>query len=254
MGSYICPVFQCGAQYRSLSWYEKHMESVHPNYRPRVSSMQPKKDVGNNFNLSSEVAASFWNNNQLIPIPADDPSDSESVHDQNTTTTFNGAAASIEMDSASDLEASESPFYPFASEEEYNLAEWFIESNTAAKRIDNFFKTSKGLDSSFLRTFTSSYTFRQQIDKMSDGLGWESWQIGETRCGWSEASSEPIQYYYRDILKCMEWLLSQPCHAAHLVYAPMKEYAQGRQIYSEMHTANWWWDVQVAKKPSRRPF
>jgi len=33
---------------------------------------------------------------------------------------------------------------------------------------------------------------------------------------------------------------------ADVVYAPRPEYDQsGQRIYAEMHTADWWWDVQV---------
>jgi len=44
----------------------------------------------------------------------------------------------------------------------------------------------------------------------------------------------------------MRYLLPQIAYRDDLVYAPHGEYDQsGQRIYAEMHTADWWWDVQV---------
>ena len=53
-------------------------------------------------------------------------------------------------------------------------------------------------------------------------------------------------YYVRDLQECIEYLLRQRAYAADLVYAPIREFGEkGQRIYTEMHTADWWWDVQV---------
>ncbi|RPA99359.1 hypothetical protein L873DRAFT_1643819, partial [Choiromyces venosus 120613-1] len=42
-------------------------------------------------------------------------------------------------------------------------------------------------------------------------------------------------------------LIRQVAYRADMVYAPVCEYdSSGDQLYSEMHTADWWWEVQQA--------
>lgn len=49
--------------------------------------------------------------------------------------------------------------------------------------------------------------------------------------------------------------MSQPANAEHVVYMVVKEYEGEKQIYCEMHTADWWCTTQVllalqASRPS----
>jgi hypothetical protein len=43
----------------------------------------------------------------------------------------------------------------------------------------------------------------------------------------------------------MSYLLRQPMFDGHLHYAPTRQFADGGRQYSEMHTADWWWNTQV---------
>jgi len=60
-----------------------------------------------------------------------------------------------------------------------------------------------------------------------------------------------LLFFYCDILNCVRYLLRQITYRDDLVYVPRQEYDQnGERIYAEMHTAEWWWDVQVWFPPS----
>ena len=49
----------------------------------------------------------------------------------------------------------------------------------------------------------------------------------------------------------MRYLLQQITYRDDLVYVSCQEYDQNRQrIYAEMHTADWWCDIQVQFLPS----
>lgn len=60
-------------------------------------------------------------------------------------------------------------------------------------------------------------------------------------------AAEPINLFYRDPLACIRFLLSQPNLAPYMTFTPKKVHRgpQETRVFSEMCTANWWWDVQV---------
>jgi hypothetical protein len=59
---------------------------------------------------------------------------------------------------------------------------------------------------------------------------------------------ETLELYFRDILACIRSIYSDPELAQDLVVAPEHHYADHERtdrIYSEIHTGDWWWAVQV---------
>ena len=59
---------------------------------------------------------------------------------------------------------------------------------------------------------------------------------------------ECLEFYYRDIIQCIRALFGNPEFANDLVFAPERHYTDSNQkcrVYSEMHTGEWWWSVQV---------
>jgi hypothetical protein len=48
----------------------------------------------------------------------------------------------------------------------------------------------------------------------------------------------------------MRVFIWQPAHGEHLIYAP-QHYVNSdtpqKRLYSEMHTADWWWETQVRR-------
>jgi len=61
-----------------------------------------------------------------------------------------------------------------------------------------------------------------------------------------EDGQRTLPFFYRNVLDCLRYLLRQIAYRDDLGYAPSREYDQSTQrIYAEMHTADWWWDVQV---------
>ena len=62
---------------------------------------------------------------------------------------------------------------------------------------------------------------------------------------------ERLQFYYQDILPCIRTIFGDPELARDMVFAPERHYENSEQthwIYSEMHTGDWWWSVQVRIK------
>ena len=63
-----------------------------------------------------------------------------------------------------------------------------------------------------------------------------------------EIGGEQLQLHHRDVLECIRVLYGNPEFAHDLVFAPERHYLDSGQkcrVYSEMHTGDWWWSVQV---------
>jgi len=54
------------------------------------------------------------------------------------------------------------PWSPFSSEDDFNLASWFVPSKVAKSQIDGYFL--QGLSGTDSRLFRSAYTLRQHLD------------------------------------------------------------------------------------------
>jgi len=53
-------------------------------------------------------------------------------------------------------------------------------------------------------------------------------------------------FYYRNVIDRVHFLIRQVAYRSQRDYAPVREYnSSGERLYSEMHTADWWWDTQV---------
>jgi len=64
--------------------------------------------------------------------------------------------------------------------------------------------------------------------------------------GQVEVGQRTFPFFYHDMLECVRYLLRQIACQDNLVYTPRRECDPTRHgIYAEMHTADWWWDVQV---------
>lgn len=173
----------------------------------------------------------------------DNSTDSEESGELPTTTTFPDAGIPILEDPEEDPEESQrrnravNPWSPFENRREFRLAEWFIKHKISKTGIDDYFK--QGLGNPGPREFRSSYTLRKKLDQL---LSLPSWRGGDATFN----TGGKTTFYYRDPMKCVEYLLSQQLYKNDLHYAPVKEYnAGGERLYGEMWTGDWWWQTQV---------
>jgi len=131
------------------------------------------------------------------------------------------------------------PWSPFSSENDFNLASWFVGSKVAKSQIEAYL--AEGLGDTDSRLFRSAYTLRQHLDILEP---FHEYLV------WAEASMDDgrhaTTFYYRNIIDCVRYLTRQVAYRSDMLYAPIREYySSGQRLYSEMHTADWWWDMQV---------
>jgi len=133
----------------------------------------------------------------------------------------------------------ENPWAPFASAQGFKLASWFIESKVSKTRINDYF--SHGIGNSTSVGYSSMHTLENLLRHFDPYSPYLEWLEGHVEDG-----QRTLPFFCRNVLDCVRYLLRQIAYRDDLVYAPCREYDQsGHRIYSEMHTADWWWDVQV---------
>jgi len=133
----------------------------------------------------------------------------------------------------------ENPWAPFASAQGFKLGSWFIESKVSKTRINDYFLN--GIGNSTSVGHISMHTLENLLRHLDPYSPYLQWLEGHV-----EKGQRTLPFFYRNLLDCMRDLLRQIAYRDDLVYAPRREYDQsGHRIYAEMHTADWWWDVQV---------
>jgi len=61
-----------------------------------------------------------------------------------------------------------------------------------------------------------------------------------------DAGRHATTFYYRNIIDSVRYQTRQVAYSSDMLYAPIREYySSGERLYSEMHTADWWWDMHV---------
>lgn len=58
--------------------------------------------------------------------------------------------------------------------------------------------------------------------------------------------------YARNVIECLEALYGDPVFARYLIHKPERHFTrpgtptdERRRVYHDMHTGNWWWEIQV---------
>ena len=260
-----CPF--CRRQYIRAGAYEKHLESCHPDLYKNLFNL--KTDL-----LRSRSSSESVNSNEepaVLENAADhalgfnesdyesDQPDSEPEHDSDGED--NPVTSSRSSDTAAQVQAYDNagrslrdvpsnlryergllaePWRPFLTLDDFKLANWFVTSKVPTSRIDEYFAI--GLSKFASPCFRSAYTLDQYIAALDPYQHFLEWKEGTYTHG-GHAST----FFYRDMVQCVEYLLSQPAYRDDVVYAPVREQNEtGERLYSEMHTADWWWETQVS--------
>ncbi|KAF7328359.1 hypothetical protein MVEN_02551500 [Mycena venus] len=117
------------------------------------------------------------------------------------------------------------PWYPFESEEEWELAHWLMTSGLSQKKTDNYLK---------LKVW-----FCNAFELMGDELDADQ-----------QPRKETVEMWYRNPVECMKELLGNPSFAGKQGYKPIRVYKRvkdgeySNQEFTEMWTADWWWEIQ----------
>ena len=84
------------------------------------------------------------------------------------------------------------------------------------------------------------------MDQIPAGIRDDHWHalelIIETEVEGQALSTVIVQY--GNVISSIKFLLGHPPFASDLVYSPICQYNDDDRVYTEMHTADWWWNTQ----------
>jgi len=125
------------------------------------------------------------------------------------------------------------PWHPFRSAHDFQQAQSF--SQHMKTWIDQHFRC--GLDNFKIESFQPADAMQKRLSEVDFRLSDDSWIDDDSHIFGT--------LYYRDILKCIQFLLVHLAFQAHLDFEPVHlADTEGHQIYSEMNTGDWWWDTE----------
>ncbi|KAJ7614490.1 hypothetical protein FB45DRAFT_1110243 [Roridomyces roridus] len=145
--------------------------------------------------------------------------------------------------------AGQEPWFPFASEDDWNLARWLSKSGVSGGNIDEFLKLNKIKDGAH-PSYHNSRAFFQKIDGLPGGPEWECEvfdAIGDEVDEDGNPRKEEIELWKRNPVECIKELMGNAAFREKMRYAPQRVYrdAEGnRREYGEMWTTDWWWNLQ----------
>jgi len=177
-----CPY--CRRRYQQATAYEKHLQIMHLDIVLSLSAIADAASMGPTFVREEleNLTDSDYESDCRLKIPdfhtasgeIDDmqnDSDTEEVSHPPVRVhpsgqeTIPGAgrplgkvAGYTELNKA----MTDDPWSPFSSENDFNLASWFVRSKVAKSQIDAYF--AEGLGGTDSRLFRSAYTLRQHLD------------------------------------------------------------------------------------------
>lgn len=84
-----------------------------------------------------------------------------------------------------------------------------------------------------------------ELDQLPHGLAWHAVTLKVTDNG----GLQVVVVYFCNIIEVLCNLISNVQFKAHMQYAPERHWtlcAQQKQVFGEMWTGDWWWEMQVS--------
>ncbi|KAG2338131.1 hypothetical protein BDR05DRAFT_978271 [Suillus weaverae] len=142
----------------------------------------------------------------------------------------------------------ENPYHPFNSQIKWEVARWAkLRGATSTAFLDllSIDGVSEHLGLSFKNT--------NKLNKIID----HELPTGRPKFKREQVvvAGESFDVYYRDIIKCIKSLYSDPDFARYLTFTPERHYTDEDQtihLFHDMHTGKWWWNTQK-KLDQHRP-
>ena len=170
-------------------------------------------------------------------VPVDDP-DIHCVPDNNRTQHHPSSAGRTYGDAQGiyqkHLHPDWNPWHPFKNARDFELGRWIMDLGLTKNTVDNYLQHA--LDDNRCTSFRNADELWVLFENLEFGFGSQSWTSFEIESG---------TLWTRNVLQCIQLLLGHLPFEEHTVYGPVRLFdTNGRRIYNEIYTADWWWDTQ----------
>jgi len=136
----------------------------------------------------------------------------------------------------------DNPWHSFHYAEDFKQAIRFVEAHYPKSQIDRHFKEG-GCKIPEHFSYTSGWMMYNQIYAMDN-------QLPKWREASISAPNSQTFFYFRDTVECAWYLLRQPPITDHMVCGPTRTVnAESDRVYSEMNSADFWWETQDRLPP-----
>ncbi|KAJ7779093.1 hypothetical protein B0H16DRAFT_1878677 [Mycena metata] len=146
------------------------------------------------------------------------------------------------------------PWYPFESEDEWEVARWLMTSGLSQTKVEEHLKLKKVLQvrEGMKLSFHNNRAFLQRIDMLPDGPQWRCYPftlVGDEVDLEGKKKEQTVEMWCRDPVECVKELVGNTAFAKQ-AYEPcriFKRFADGKysnREYNEMWTGDWWWEIQ----------
>ncbi|KAG8708171.1 hypothetical protein FRC09_001400 [Ceratobasidium sp. 395] len=141
------------------------------------------------------------------------------------------------------------PWDPFASLDEWELAQWLVAHGISKSALDDFMKL-RIIRQNITLSFTSYHTLYNRMKKLPGGPEWKKETIrmqGNRFNKKGKRLTEKLEVWFRDPIEVLEELLAHPAFANELVFEPRETYLDNERterVYHEMWTGEWWMELQ----------
>lgn len=203
---------------------------------PPESNMSSGSSARRSEMLSTSSTRSILTYSELTGKPAGEP-----IHNRDLTSSKHGTT---------------SRFAPFRDKIDLALAQWMYHSGLSRGKVDRYFSDLRLKDLHRLTSFHNGKTWLQLLEEFNAGIANDRFTEYEIAVGVADGSGtgERYRFGFRDIIGAVRFLLGHPPFRNDLVYAPVRVFADSedahsnnhQRVYSEMHTADWWWETQEA--------
>ena len=265
----------CRKSYSSAGTYANHVQAKHPECSPALFEARTPTQLSwetppkpplllagaqniptlgevSSTNLDHEPVISIDSDHELLDDEIEDIEDIAPSADENNSPaddelfpSYMRAGASVA--SIQVPRRDEDLYFPFKSSLGYKLARFFVHSRTPKSMVADYFKDGLAPAPTMEIGFKSGHTLHKLLDEMVQTPPWDRGEV-------DFALQKGMEFYLRDIIPCIQYLVSQPAFSNHVVWEPIHAKAyDGSRVYSELNTGDWWWEKQVTCIPSVYP-
>ncbi|KAH7904457.1 hypothetical protein BJ138DRAFT_993077, partial [Hygrophoropsis aurantiaca] len=131
------------------------------------------------------------------------------------------------------------PWAPFSSQTDWEIARWAKLRGPGSTAFSELLAIS-GVGDKLGLSYRNSRELNMIIDKkLPSRPHFKHEQV--------VVAGEAFDIYYRDVIKCVKALYSDPDFAPYLAFRAERHYAdqdQTTRLFHDMHTGKWWWETQ----------